>query len=33
MFARASAQDLAGFRAFAASLATAASAQYQKCRR
>jgi hypothetical protein len=33
MFARASSQDLAGFRAFAAGLATAASAQYEKCRR
>lgn len=33
MFAKASALDLAGFRAFAAGLATAASAQYEKCRR
>jgi hypothetical protein len=33
MFARASALDLAGFRAYAAGLATAASAQYEKCRR
>ena len=33
MFARASALDLAGFRAYAAGLATAASAQYDKCRR
>jgi hypothetical protein len=33
MFAKASALDLAGFRAFAAGLATAATAQYQKCRR
>jgi hypothetical protein len=33
MFAKASALDLAGFRAYAAGLATAASAQYVKCRR
>lgn len=33
MFAKASALDLAGFRAFAAGLATAATAQYHKCGR
>jgi hypothetical protein len=33
MFARASALDLAGFRAYAAGLAAAASAQYERCRR
>ena len=33
MFAKASTLDLAGFRAYAAGLATAASAQYEKCRR
>jgi hypothetical protein len=33
MLQKASTLDLAGYRAYAAGLATAASAQYQKCRR